>query len=122
MQVEAGETQKRGHGERGSSQAENAVQQAGAAVRANQHGKPACVAEGHPGQINDDPAGMRPQYAEQLLTQHGYMCDVQVASDRRDSETILTAEGKPRGVQVMIVFVRRHARPPISVPFGTGSP
>jgi hypothetical protein len=93
-----------------------------ACTDANQHGKPACIAEGHPGQVDDDPAGMRPQYAKKLLTQHGYARDVQVTADRRDGVTILTADGKRRGMKVMIDFLRRHDRPPISVPLRTRSP
>lgn len=122
VQVEAGETENCGHRGRGGSQAQNAVQQPGAAADANQQGKPACIAEGHPGQIDDDPAGTRPQYAKKLLTQHGYAREVQVTADRRDGVTILTADGKRRGMKVMIDFVRRHDRPPISVPLRTRSP
>jgi len=69
--VKAGEAQNGGHQGRGGGQAQDTAQQAGTAGDANQHGKPARIAEGHPGQIGDEPAGTRPQQAEKMLTQHG---------------------------------------------------
>jgi hypothetical protein len=119
--VKASEAEKGGHQGRGSGQAQDAVQQAGPAAGADQHGKPARIAEGHPGQIDDDPAGIRPQQAKELLTQHGYGRDVEFAADRHDGVTLLTAGGKCRAKKEMIDFVRRHLRPPISVPGRTRS-
>ena len=69
--VKAGEAQNGGHQGRWGGQAQDTAQQSGAAGDANQHGKPARIAEGHPGQIDDEPAGTRPQQAEKMLTQHG---------------------------------------------------
>jgi hypothetical protein len=55
----------------------------GAAGDANQHGKPARIAEGHPGQIDDEPAGTRPQQAEKLFTQQRCARDVDFTADRQ---------------------------------------
>ena len=117
--LEASEAEDGGRQGRGGSQAQDAAQQAGAAAGGDQHGKPARIAEGDPGQIDDDPAGMRPQQAKKLLTQYGCGRDVDFAADRRDGVTILTADGKRRAGKDMIDFVRRHRRPPISVPVRT---
>jgi hypothetical protein len=119
--VEAGKTENRGHQRRRGSQAQDAVQQIGTAAGADQHGEPARVAEGHPGQIDDDPAGIRPQQAEDLLTQRGYGRDVQFAADRHDGVTIVAADGKRGAGNDMIDFMRRHRRPPFSVPGTTTS-
>ena len=62
----------------------------------DEHGKPARIAEGDPGQIDDDPAGMRPRQASKLFTQYGCGRDAGFAADRRDGVTILTADGKCR--------------------------
>jgi hypothetical protein len=114
--VEAGEVENRGHQRRGGSQAQDAAQQAGAAADADQHGKPARVAEGHPGQIDDDLGSMRPQQAKESLAQNGRGRDVDFAADRRDGVTILIADGKSKARKVMIDFGRRHLWPPISAP------
>ena len=118
--VKAGEAENRGHQGRRGSQTQATAQEADPAGDANQHGKPARIAEGHPGQIDDEPAGTRPQQAEELLTQHGCTRDVDFAADRHDGVTIFTADGKCRGGRDMIDFTRRHRRPPISVPAEPG--
>jgi hypothetical protein len=66
--IKAGKAQNGGHQGRGGGQAQDTAQQAGAAGNADQHGKPARIAEGHPGQIDDEPTGTRPQQAEKMLT------------------------------------------------------
>ena len=122
--VKAGEAENCGHQGRRGSQTQATAQKADPAGDANQHGKPARIAEGHPGQIDDEPAGTRPQQAEELLTQHGCTRDVDFAADLHDGVTIFTADGKCRGRRDMIDFMRRHRRPPISVPAkpGCGAP
>ena len=86
----------------------------------DQHGQPARITESHPGQIDDDPAGMRPRQANEPLAQDGYGRDVDFAADRHDGVTTLTPDGKLRARRDMIDFLRRHLRQPISVPGGTG--
>jgi hypothetical protein len=81
--VKASEAENGGHQGRGGSQAQDTAQKPGAAGDANQHGKPARIAEGHPRQIDDQPAGTRPQQAEKLLTQHGCARDVDFTADRQ---------------------------------------
>lgn len=87
----------------------------------DQHGQPARITESHPGQIDDDPAGLRPWQADEPLTHDGCGRDVDFAADRHDGVTTLTPDGKLRARRDMIDFMRRHLRQPISVPGRTGS-
>ncbi len=116
LQVEAGQAENCSRGRRGGSQAQNTAKQPGAATDANQHGKPARIAEGHLGQIDDDPAGTRAQHAQELLTQPGNARDIQLAADRHDDPPVLTADRKRKATKRTINFVRHHVQPPISVP------
>jgi hypothetical protein len=94
LHVQAGQAENGGHGGRGGSQPQDAAEQPGAAPGADQHGQPAGIAEGHPGQVDDNPAGMRPQHAEELLAQRWCARDVEVATYLRDGVTVLAADGK----------------------------
>ena len=79
--VQASAAENGGHHGRGGSQAQEAAQQGGAPAGPDQHGQPARITEGHPGQIDDDPAGPRPRQADEPLTQDGYGRDVDFAAD-----------------------------------------
>jgi len=113
--VKASEAENCGHPGPEGSQAQDTAQKADPAGDANQHGKPARIAEGHPGQIDDQPAGARPQQAEKLLTQRGCARYVDFAADRHDGVAISTADGKCSGRRDEMDFMRRDRRPPISV-------
>ena len=52
-------------------QAQEPAEQPGPAAGADQHGEPAGVAEAHPGQVDDQPAGAGPEQAQELLAQAG---------------------------------------------------
>ncbi len=69
MQVQARDAECLNRSRRGGSEAQNAPEQPGAAIRANQHGESAGVAKTHVGQIDDEPAGVGPEHAEELVTQ-----------------------------------------------------
>ena len=60
MPLEAGQAENGGHRGRGGGQPQDAAEKPGPAADADQHRQAAGVAEGHPGQVDDDPVGVRP--------------------------------------------------------------
>jgi hypothetical protein len=89
LPVEAGDAKRRGNRWRGRGQAQNAAEQPDAPSRANQHGKAAGVAVPDVGQVDDEPAGIGPQDAEELLTQRGSAGNIKITSERHNGPATL---------------------------------